>query len=50
MLLDGFADGAEDDAFLAQLLLEGRLHTNRVHDGVHSRIAAQRQALFQGNA
>ena len=39
MLLDGIAYAAEDDAFLAQLFLEGGLHADRVHDGVDSGIA-----------
>ena len=50
MLFDGLADRAEDDAFLAQLLLEGGLHRHRVHDGVDGGVATQRQTLLQGNA
>ena len=50
VLLDGVTDTTEDDALLAQLLLEGCLHAHRVHDGIHGGVAAQRQPLLQGDA
>ena len=49
MLLDGFADAAEDDSLLAELLLEGGLHRHGVHDGVDGG-AAEREPLFEGYA
>ena len=39
MLLDSLADGAEDDALLAKLFLEGGLDADGVHDGIDRRIA-----------
>ena len=50
MLLDGVADGAEDDALLAELLLEGGLDAHGIHDGVDGGVAAEGQALFEGDA
>ena len=50
MLLDSFADGTENDAFLAQFLLEGGLHRDRIHDSVNRCISAQGQAFLQRNA
>ena len=49
MLFDGLTYGTEDDSFLRELLLEGCLDGNRVHDGVDCR-ATQRQPFFKGNA
>ena len=49
MLLDGLTDGAEDDALLAEFLLEGGLHAHGIHDGIHGSISTQGQPLFKGN-
>lgn len=46
MLLYRLADGHEDDALLFQLLLESRLHGDRVHDGIH-RHTAQCETFLQ---
>ena len=50
MLLDGIADGTEDDALLGQLFLKSGLDADRVHDGIDSGVATQGQALLQGDA
>ena len=49
MLLDGIADGTEDDALLTEFFLKSGLHADRVHDGIHGSVAAQCQPLFQRN-
>ena len=49
MFAYGLAHRAEDDAFLHQCFLEGSLHGNGVHHGVHGH-AAQRHLLLQRNA
>ena len=46
MALYGVADGAEDDAFLGEVLLEGGLHRHGVHNGVDGD-TAQCEALFE---
>ncbi len=49
MLFHRLAKGREYHTLLGQLLLEGGLHRNGVHHGIHCR-AAQGKTLFQGNA
>ena len=49
MLLDGFGEGAEDDAHLAQLFLEGGGHRDAVEHRIH-RHAGEQFALLQGDA
>jgi len=48
MVLDGFGEGAEDDAGLGKLLLEGRGDRHRVDDRVH-RHAAEALLLREGD-
>ena len=50
MLPDGLANGTEDDTLFAQFFLEGGLHADAVHDGIDGGIAAEGQALLQGDA
>ena len=49
MLLYGLAYRAEDNALLAQLVLESCLHGDGVHDGIDSRVAAQGEPFLKGN-
>ena len=48
-MLDGFAEGTEDDALLFQRFRKGGLHGNGVHDGIHGH-AGQHFLLFQRDA
>ena len=50
MLLDGFADGAEDDALLTKFVLESGLHRHRIHNGIDGCVATQRKTFLEGNA
>ena len=47
VFLDGFADRAEDDTLFAELLLEGGLDGDGIHDGIDSCIATQRQTFLE---
>ena len=49
MFLNGFTNGTKDNTLLTKLLLKRGLNRNRIHDGIHSRIATQGQALFERN-
>ena len=49
MFLDGFGEGAEDDAHLAQLCLEGGGHRDAVEHGIH-RHAGEQFPLLQRDA
>ena len=49
MLFDSVANRAEDHPFFTKFLFEGRLHRDRVHNGIHSGITAQRQTFLKGN-
>ena len=47
MLLHRLADAAEDNPLFGEHLLEGGLHRHRVHDGIHCRVSAQGESLFE---
>ena len=50
MLFHRLANRAENHAHFRQFFLERRLHTDRVHNGIDRRVAAQRKAFFEGNS